>query len=332
MKDATFKIETRKENQFVKEKWIQKWGDYAAEALQDPSYNFFSVPNIDGIIGFKEDLGCAITFGDPICSKDNIPKLALAFHEYCKDKNLNVAYMLASEEFSRWAVNNICNVLIEVGEELVFDPHYDPLAGPRNKLRNKVNHAQHLGLTIEEYIPHDITIERELQEVGNKWLRSRRGPQIYMANIDFFQDRKNKRWFYVKDKKQILGVALLTKIEAHQGWFLKFLIVLPESPRGTSESLMIAILEALRKENCRFLTYGMIPAENLGEISGIGQCSSWIAKMAFKFAKWIFHLEKRKTYWAQFHPKIERSYILFEKPHIGIKEIRVILKSMKVDF
>lgn len=326
-----YKIESLKEDAALKEKWISRWGDFPTEAMRDPAYNFFMIPGTEGLIGFKEELGCAVTFGDPICPKENIPKLSHAFHAYCQEKNLNIAYLIASEEFSKWAIKHTCNVMLEIGEELIFDPQSDPLEGPRNKLRNKVNHAQHLGLKVEEYTSSDPKLEKALLEVGQKWLKGRKGPQIYLSNLDFFENRKNKRWFYVKDKEQLLGVAVITKLEHHEGWLLKFLMVLPDAPRGTSEWLMIALLETLRKENCRFLTYGMVPSEHLGEVEGIGECSKWFAKNAFKMAKWIFNLEKRKAYWLQFHPKAERSYILFEKPRVGIKEVRVVLKSLKVD-
>lgn len=331
--ETSFNVESFDVERTKKEQWLEQWGDFAAETLRDPSYQFFSTPHINGMIGFKELVGCAITFGDPICAKEDAPELAKAFHSYCQSKNLNVGYMISSEEFSKWAANHLCQVLIEVGEELVFDPQNDPLEGPRNKLRNKVNHAQHIGLIVEEYANHDPNLEKKIQSVGNQWLKSRTGPQIYLADVDFFRNRQNRRWFYVKDPEgQILGVALLTRIQLREGWFLKFLITVPDAPRGTSEWLMVSILEVLRKENCHYLTYGLIPAEELGDLMGIGACSEWIVKKLFKLAKKFFSLENRKGYWGQFHPVSKRSYILFEKLSLGIREIRAVLKSLKVEF
>ncbi len=154
---------------------------------------------------------------------------------------------------------------------MTFDPKEDPLEGPRNKLRNKVNHAQHVGLSFHEYKKGDPELEKKFQEVGDEWLKSRKGPQIYLANVDFFNDRKDKRWFYLKDQNEhLVAVALLTHLEAREGWYLKFLIALPNAPRGSSEKLMVEVLSVLRKENCRLLTYGLVPSENLGEIVGIG--------------------------------------------------------------
>lgn len=331
--DSAYKVENLNDNRALIEKCLVRWGDFPAETLRDPSYQFFHVPHVDGVIGFKEELGCAASFGDPICSKKDAPVLAQAFHDYCSNKGLNVTYLISSEEFSKWAINHLCKVMIEVGQELTFDPQCDPLEGPRNKLRNKVNHAYHIGLSVVEYTGNDPEMEKAIQAVATQWLNSRSGPQIYLADVNFFEDRKNRRWFYIKDEPgKIFGVAMLTRLQRREGWYLKFLITVPEAARGTSECLMVAVLEALRKENCRLLTYGMVPSESLGELVGIGKCSTWLVKQVFKWAKRIFSLENRKAYWGQFLPKPEPSYILFEKPRLGLKEVRVVLRSLKVDF
>ncbi len=327
-----YKVEALNDNKALIEKCLCRWGDFPAETLRDPAFQFFHVPHVDGVIGFKEELGCAATFGDPVCDTKDAPALAQAFHDYCKQKGLNVTYLISSEQFSRWAISNLCNVMIEVGQELTFDPQVDPLEGSRNKLRNKVNHAYHVGLSVEEFLGNDPELEKKIQAVGDQWLASRKGPQIYLANVNFFEDKKSRRWFYIKDQEgKIYGVALLVKLEKREGWYLKFLLTIPEAPRGTSECLMVAVLEALRKENCRLLTYGMVPTESLGELVGIGKWSSWMVKQLFKWAKRIFSLENRKAYWGQFLPKQQPSYILFEQPKLGLKEVRVVLRSLKVD-
>ena len=93
---------------------------------------------------------------------------------------------------------------------------------------------------------------------------------------------------------------------------------------------MTSILEALRNKGCHFLTYGMIPASQLGEIIGINKFTAWIARCTFKIIKWIFKLNQRKLYWKKFHPKTEPSYLLFSKSHLGWQEIRSILNALKI--
>lgn len=94
---------------------------------------------------------------------------------------------------------------------------------------------------------------------------------------------------------------------------------------------MISILEVLRNENCRFLTYGMVPAKSLGEIVGLDKFSTYMAKFCFKLTKWIFHLDSLKMFWQKFHPKTERAFVMFSKQNLGLQEIRALMKSIKID-
>ena len=322
-----------REDTLSNEQIIHRWGSAMSEAILDSKAHCFTTHDIDGFIGYLQSNDCAIVIGDPVCAAEKKPLLAEAFQAYCKDKNLTCIYFIASEIFAKWAINNVSRIMIEVGEEIVFDPFIDPTLGHKsNRLRNKINHTQHIGLSVKEYLTQDVKLENEMLKVGQDWVMARKGPQIYIGDLDFFKNRTDKRWFYLQDDKQnVIGMALLRGLQAHQGWLLKFLIVNPKAPRGASELLMITILETLRKEDCHYITYGMVPADKLGETAGLGKISATIAKGGFMAAKWMFHLGQRKNYWLQFHPHAEKSYLLFSSPRIGIKEMRALSHAMKID-
>lgn len=314
------------------EKWVHRWGCSISEAVLDPACQFFHVPNIDGLIGYRLESNCAVIYGDPICAPNDMPLLAEAFHLYCQERKRNIIYVSASEGFAKWAIDHLCSIMIEVGEEVIFDPQVNCQEGPKgSRLRNKISHAHMLGLSVAEYLTYDTKLEQAIQQIGAAWLQAREGPQIYLGHLNFFENRMDKRWFYIKQGEHILGIALLSRLEARAGWLLKFLISVPNSPRGTSELLMTSVLEILRSENCHFLTYGMVPADQLGKIAGLGKFSSWLAQCAFNAAKWIFKLDQRRIYWQKFHPKTEPSYIVFCEPRIRLQEIRALMKSLKID-
>lgn len=325
-------IENIMEEKYFIEDLICRWGGTVSEAALDPGGLFFRVSEIEGVIGYRIQSGCAVVFGDPICSIEETARLTEAFHKFCKNKNLGIIYISASEWFAKWALKqNLCKVMIEAGEELIFNPQKDPKTGSKGyRLRNRLNHASNAGITVQEYLQQDENLENEIQCIANRWLQARHGPQISLGNLNFFENRNNKRWFFAKLKGEIIGVALLSKLDAHQGYMLKYLLTIPEMPRGSSELLMITILETLQKENCHFLAYGMVPTKQLGEIEGVGQLSKWFAQKIFKIAQWIFKLDQRKTYWEKFRPKTQRSYVLLSK--LGLKELQAIRKSLKIDF
>lgn len=325
-------VENVLDNKKLIDDLIHKWGGSISEAIFDSPSSFYQVPDIEGFIGYRLVNGCAVIYGEPVCPPDDKYQLAAAFHSYCKQNNIASIYICVSEDFSKWAIKNHYKISIEVGEDIHFDPFHNPQEGPRgNRLRNRINHALNLGLTVHEYTGNNRSIEDSIQNVGLTWLKARQGPQIHLGDINFFDNRNARRWFYVENKEgRIIGMALLSSLEAYKGWLLKYLMVIPDTPRGTSELLMVTILEKLHQEGCHFITYGMVPSENLGEIIGLGKCSSWMARGAFRMAKWIFHLEQRKLYWQKFHPQTDRSYILFSSPRIGFKEIRALLLGLKI--
>ncbi len=313
--------------------YIYRWGCAASEILAESSCYFFNTAGVEGMIAYRLHLNCAIVFGDPLCAPEQMPLILQAFQLYCQQKNFNIIYLVVSAFFAKLASPSFCHVKLAVGEELTFDPTFDPQLGKKShRLRNCIKYALNSNVTICEYDTQDQQLEQAILEVGQKWVKSRKGPQLYVGSLDFFKNRLNKRWFYAKNKEgKLVGMALLSRLEAYQGWLLKFLIVIPEAVRGTSELLMVSILDKLRAENCCYLTYGMVPGDSLKEIIGLSKISSWIAVKVFKFIRWAFKLDKRKAYWQKYYPTAQPVYVLFKRAHIGIREFRAIIKAFRID-
>lgn len=312
---------------------VQRWGCSLSELLVESPCQTFRLPGKDGFIGYFIKSGSAVVAGDPVSPKENWVELVEAFQEDCKAKNLNIVYFVVSETFADWMVPKYAPVKIQVGEELNYDPFHNPLEGSKaNKLRNKVHHAKNIGLTVGEYLGGDPALEKELEGIIQTWSESRQGPQIYLGDIYLFSKREGRRWFYVKDKDRFYGTALLKRMDSNNGWLLKNNVVLQDAPRGTSELVVISILETLRQENCRYLTYGFVPAESIEDISGLGSISTWIVKKTFDAAKWIFNLNNRKTFWQQFHPKTRKAYVLFSHPGFSLSDVKALMSTLKMSF
>ncbi|MEI8365107.1 MAG: DUF2156 domain-containing protein [Parachlamydiaceae bacterium] len=312
---------------------VRRLGLSSSDALLDPDCSIFTIPHVDGLIGYRFESSCAVVYGDPLCAPEDLEQLVCAFHQVCSDKGMHIIYMTASEKFANWAMGRFCNTKIEFGEELVLDPHDDPKANKGVKgslVRRKVKHALKEGATVVEYIPDNAKIEEAMVNVGMAWLKGRQGPQVHISNIHIFNNRPGKRWFYVSCKGAIVAVVVLHQLQSRKGWLLNHLMFTSEAPHGTPELLLTSALETLASEGCHFVTFGASPANSLGDISGL----SWIAERFARRMYWcinkIFHLSGRKKFWDKFQPKSERSYLLFSHSKIGWKELKALRRALNV--
>ncbi len=312
---------------------VRKWGGSTSVALLDPECQLYWSSNYDGVIGYKLGKNCVVSFGDPVCSPEHTLSLVESFHEYCQSKNLGVVYTAASQQFAKLAKHNVCHAWLQVGEELIVDPHHDPMEGAKGrKLRNKVSHCQNAGVSVSEYTDNNEKLEKDIDHVATAWLKARKGPQIYLANVNLFDNRAGKRWFYARQGNKIVGALLLNQLEAKQGWLINLLLTTPEAPHGTSEMLVVNTLKVLRDEGCHYLSLGGATGDKVGEMEGLGSLSKVIAQIGFQLAKWMLPLDDRRTYWKKFQPNSQPSYLLFSKHSFGINEVLSVMKALNVSF
>ena len=311
---------------------ISRWGNAASIALLDPSCSIFSVPHLEGVIGYRVASQYAIVFGDPVCEKNNVEELTYLFHDYCERHKKKIIYIATSEQFAHWSLNHCCKAAIEVGSEVILNPLLDPMQKTGKKaslLRNKYNQAMRDGIVVKEYHHNDAYIEEEMQKIRAAWLNNRKGPQLCLLQIDIFSDRNHKRYFYAHHQGKIVGMAILNRIDAYKGWVLNILMALPDAPTVTSEFLIINMLSKLRSESCPFLSVGTLPATRLGKIEGLGPFSQWCTRGLYQTAKKIFKLEDRQRYWKKFYPESRPTYVIFSQPSTKFSEIYGIVQALR---
>lgn len=309
--------------------WVRRFGNSASVALLDPSCGIYSAPHLDGVIGYRIKAGCAVVFGDPVCSKDHLPELVNSFHCFCQERGASVVYTATSSTFAAWAHEVFKGSHIEVAEELLLNPQHDFLESSKGRrLRSKLSHPMKLGIEIQEYLSSDPEIQRAIEAVATDWLSGRQGPQIYLAHVDLFGCPEGKRWFYAKLGDKVIGLLMLNRLEAKEGWVLNLCMATGEAPSGTSELLVLSVLRQLKAEGCSLLTLGVVPRDTLGEIEGFGAMSSWCARKAYLGAKRYFNLERRKEYWRKFHPQSERAYVVFPQAKMSVRYVFGVIQAL----
>jgi lysylphosphatidylglycerol synthetase-like protein (DUF2156 family) len=314
---------------------IHKWGSSVIESLLDPSCSYFSIPEVEGLIGFYSNRRCAVVFGDPVCPPESREKLVSAFHQQCESAKKNVVYLVASEEFALWWQKKMRGGMISFGEELYIDPRRDPrtCSGKRGiVLRGKIRRAEKLGVSVKEYCEKDPDLEQKIQSAASQWIQHRKGPQIYISRVRFFSDSYGKRWFYAQNGDQVVGVLAILQLKAKEGWVLDRIMTVPDAPQGTPELLVMSLIEQLAKEQCGFLTFGAINASFLGTMTGFGKLASFFLPRIYKTALQYFKIEGKRKFWEKFFPESSPSYLLFKNPTFSYHEILGLMRALNVSY
>lgn len=312
---------------------VRQFGDVTTDAILDPSCQIFTIPDVEGLIGYQVAGSHAVVLGDPVCALQEKAKLANAFHDYCKKQGFHITYFIVSEEFAKWLTQNLCSISIEYGEKILLDPLDNPKnkTGPKGSLvRRKTKRALKEGVSVEEYKVHNPELEWKIEQVGVSWLKNRRGPQIHISHARLFNDGNGKRWFYAKKNDHIVGILLLNKLSTKNGWLLNHVMVTPDASVGTTELLVTTALETVKKEGYSYVTAGVIPGEKLGEIVGLKSLSASFARLIFSTAQWIFHLDGHREFWGKFQPEKEKSFLVFSQKHISINSLKALMKVLNV--
>lgn len=311
-------------------KLVRKWGDLNTDAVLDPHCSLFFIPSVDGFIGYRMEMNCAVVFGDPVCSHEDRAQLTKAFHLFCQEKHLHIVYLIVSKDFANIALEQHKGVLIQVGDKLLLDPHDNPSKKTGSKavlLRKKIKHASKEGTTVAEYTNEDSALEREIENLGKSWLQSRHGPQVYIAHLNIFQDKEGKRWFYASKNDRVVGFLVLNAIHEGSAWLLNNLILSHDAPSGTSELLIHSVFETLLEENCHCIMIGPVIGKSM-EAVGLRPFSIWFLNRIFQGIKRIFRLEGQTAFWSKFSPNEQPSYVLFDK--INLRSVQALMKAMNV--
>jgi lysylphosphatidylglycerol synthetase-like protein (DUF2156 family) len=314
---------------------IHRWGGSVVESILDPSCNIFSSPEIEGLIGYCENKGCIVVFGDPVCALSERAPLVEAFQTFCGTKKKNIIYLVASKEFTEWWMEKYDGGLISFGDELFVDPHRDPRWQTGKKgisLRGKIRHAERNGVTVHEYKGGNTTLEKKMELVAAQWLKNRDGPQIFISTVRLFSERFGKRWFYARQEKKLVGCLVLNHLNAKEGWVLDRIMWVPSAPKGTSEKMVVSVMETIAKEDCHFLTFGASNGLALQYISGFSKTTAFLAQHLYRASSHFFKLDGRRKFWEKFLPDCTPSFLVFKRPHLGIYEIQGLLEALNVSY
>ena len=185
---------------------------------------------------------------------------------------------------------------------------------------------------VREYLGEttpDARLEAQVEIVCEEWLAARQGLQMYLGRPRLFDDRPGRRWFIAEQTGRVVGMLSMLHInylECHS--LINIVFSSPAAPLYTNELMAISVLQALREEGIRLVCLGVGPLKTLGSIDGCDGISQFLSRSIYRLVAKVMILHDKTVFWEKYNlVRPEPLYLLFESPHIGLRELNGLLQT-----
>ena len=315
-------------------KLLDKYGENSLSysAIEDDKKYYFGY-NVEGVIVYTIAAGVAVCAGDPICSEVDMPLLITEFITHCKQNDFEICFCHTLEKhILLYTFLGFGNT--KCGEEPMFDLEtYNLAGGKAAKIRNAINHASALGITISEYKPlekRDKLIEQQINDVSDEWLKSKNSSELsFMLGTISLDNPMDRRYFAAYDnEKKMLGFIVFSPFVGGNGYLADITRRRTNAPIGVMEKITIEAFDKMKLEGVKWGTLGLAPLVNAsteGGMSGKLFKFTYEKLNSFYGFKGLYHYKKKygPTVWENrylvyypklFTPKIAYSIIKAQNP------------------
>jgi Phosphatidylglycerol lysyltransferase, C-terminal len=325
----------------------ERYGRVSHMGILDPSYTFFITKARDAALYYKVKNNVAVIVGDPLCEKELYRQVLKEFAKYRKQRKLGVAFLGASEEFTKYAKKQRW-VTMQFGIERVLNPLTNPiLLGKCGKTGKRMTNSNKTlldpkkgGLTVEVYSP-SVGRRPELQEqlvgIYDAWRdhRNQSGvPQAYITVFDPFALPDLMTYIYTKDREgRPNGFAALRKLCTNDGFHIDPCIAAPGAPKGITDLLVFSAMALLNKAGISYLSFGFEPLDNLGEINGMPKSIAKLTRVVHREVFQGLKVGGKKEYHAKFKPDEAQEsglYLVFPDGIPGVRHMTAIVHHANI--
>jgi pimeloyl-ACP methyl ester carboxylesterase len=228
-----------------------------------------------------------------------------------------VGFMPATQRFARHS-SSLGLRAIQIGAAPYFDlSTWAPRGDRAKKARAGVNQARRAGVSVTEVTKIDEKLVRESACLQKSWLTTRRSPIRFewLFSVDLFQHKDRKKYFTARDTTgTLVGFLAASPIPARDGWYLEDVLRSRDAPNGTSDLLVVEVLELLKRDGAKLATLGTAPMAMEGAIDPEIQISPMLTRVVRFLASWFslfYNFEGVRRFKAKFAPSWwENEYIL----------------------
>lgn len=152
-------------------------------------------------VGYIPENGFAVTFGNPLCPTDQIPRVIKAYLAHLHEENLKPIWGCIDRSTEQYLAEDLgWGAVIAVAEERINPTEVDPAENDKT-VRRKIHRAEREGVKIVDVGPEmDPQVKKQLEQRCQEWASNRKGTQIHLTGVRPFDDMAHRKYFYATDK------------------------------------------------------------------------------------------------------------------------------------
>jgi phosphatidylglycerol lysyltransferase len=268
-----------------------------------------------GFVGYVEVPSLVVALGEPVTPVERYPDALQDFASFAASRGKHCAFIMVGEAFAA-AAREAGGCVIPIGEDFIFDvPTYAPRGDRARKVRWASNQARRNGVVVHEYDPkeaRDRAIEAEIDRVGARWLRGRRGPlHPHILGLYPFAHHEVKRYFWAERAGRAVAFLVCAPIFARDGYLFEDLVRDKACPNGATELLVLEALSRFRDEGRRMATFGLSPRIDFTGAVGLPKSAPRLVALIAPVCEYMLRLSKLHHYRKKFGTqRVEACYLV----------------------
>jgi len=215
--------------------------------------------DMEGAVAYNEFGKVWLVPGDPLASVENLAQVSERFLQKARTEGRVVGFMPATEQFAKQS-SELGLRAIRIGSAPYFDlATWAPRGDRAKKARAGVNQARRAGVQVSEVREVDEKLIRETACLCKSWLTTRRSAIRFewLFTVDLFQHKEKKKYFTARDANgKLVGFLAATPIPARDGWYLEDVLRSKHAPNGTTDLLVVEVLNSLKHSGAKLATLG----------------------------------------------------------------------------
>ena len=245
-------------------------------------------PETDGAVAYNEFGRVWLVPGDPLASAEDLSRVSAEFLQEAALEERVVGFMPATEQFAKHS-RELGLRAIKIGAAPYFDlTTWAPRGDRAKKARAGVNQARRAGVRVTEVVDIDDKLVREAACLCKSWLTTRRSAIRFewLFTVDLFQHKEQKRYFTARDVTgRLVGFLAASSIPARNGWYLEDVLRSKHAPNGTTDLLVVEVLNSLKRSGASLATLGTTLMATEGGVNKDVHVSRVLSKVAWSVAR-----------------------------------------------